>query len=97
MLKFLLLSKDVLYQVSSDLIEVNSFYSSFSDTGQKAPLPFKSSEKPASYSVKSFDNSWGNPYKKSVILDNLSWNIVDCQNIMTTFVDTIKTAFLMKN
>ena len=34
-------SKDVLYQVSSDLGEVNSFYSSFSDAGQKAPLHFK--------------------------------------------------------
>ena len=37
MLKFLLQSKDVLYQVSSDLGEVNCFYSSFFDTDQKAP------------------------------------------------------------
>ena len=35
--KFLLKSKDVLHQVSSDMGEVNSFYSSFSDAGQKAP------------------------------------------------------------
>ena len=42
MLKFLLKSKDVLYQVSSDLGEVSTFYSSFSDAGQKAlPLPVK--------------------------------------------------------
>ena len=36
MLTFLLKSKDVLYQVSSDLGEVKIFYSSFSDAGQKA-------------------------------------------------------------
>ena len=35
--KFLLKSKDVLYQVSSDLDEVNTFYSSFFDADQKAP------------------------------------------------------------
>ena len=46
-LKFLLKSKDVLYQVSSDLGEVNSFYSSFSDADQKTLQPFKSSKKPA--------------------------------------------------
>ena len=40
MLKFLLKSKDVLYHVSSDLGEVNSFYSSFSDAGQKATPAF---------------------------------------------------------
>ena len=34
---FLLKSKDVLYQVASDLGEVKCFYSSFSDAGQKAP------------------------------------------------------------
>ena len=39
MLNFLLKSKDVLYQVSSDLSEVNNIYSSFSGAGQKAPLP----------------------------------------------------------
>ena len=37
MFKFLLKSKDVLHQVSSDMGEVNSFYSSFSDAGKKAP------------------------------------------------------------
>ena len=42
MLKFLLKSKDVLYQVSSVLGEVNSFCSSFSNVGQTASLPFKS-------------------------------------------------------
>ena len=47
MLAFFLKSKDVFYQVSSDLSEVNGFYNSFSDEGQKAPLPFKSSKKPA--------------------------------------------------
>ena len=36
MLKFLLKSKDVLYQVSIDLGEVKIFYNSFSDAGQKA-------------------------------------------------------------
>ena len=40
MMKFLLKSKDVLFQVSSDLVEVNSLYSSFSDAGQKAPSAF---------------------------------------------------------
>ena len=34
MLKFLLKSEDVLYQVSSDLDEINSFYSSFTGKGQ---------------------------------------------------------------
>ena len=38
MLKFLLKSIGVLYQVSSDLGEVRTFYSSFSDTDQKALL-----------------------------------------------------------
>ena len=38
MLEFLLKSRYVLYQVSSDLGEVNSFYSSFSDASQKALL-----------------------------------------------------------
>ena len=52
MLKFLLMSKDVLYQVSSDLIKGNSFYSSFSDAAKKAPLPFKSSKKPGWHRVK---------------------------------------------
>ena len=37
MFKFLLKSKDALYQVSSDLGEVKCFYSSFSDAGEKAP------------------------------------------------------------
>ena len=37
----------MLHQVSSDLGEVNSFYNSFSDPGQKAPLIFKSSKNPA--------------------------------------------------
>ena len=37
MLKFLLKSKDVLYQASIDLDEVNSFNSSSSDAVQKAP------------------------------------------------------------
>ena len=41
---FLNSNKDVFYQVSSDLSEVNGFYSSFSDKGQKASLPFKSSK-----------------------------------------------------
>ena len=36
MLKFLLKSKDLLYQVSSDLGEVKIFYNSSSDAGQKA-------------------------------------------------------------
>ena len=40
MMKFLLNSKDVLFQVSSDLVEVNSLYSGFSDAGQKAPSAF---------------------------------------------------------
>ena len=35
MLKFLLKSKDILYQVSSDLSEVSSFYNSFSAANQK--------------------------------------------------------------
>ena len=35
MLTFLLKSRDVVYQVSSDLGEVKCFYSSFSDAGQK--------------------------------------------------------------
>ena len=34
--------EDVLYLVSSDLSEVKCFYGSFSDAGQKVPLPFKS-------------------------------------------------------
>ena len=37
MLKFLLMSKDLLYQNSSDFGEVKSFYNSFSDAGQKTP------------------------------------------------------------
>ena len=40
MMKFLLKSKDVLYQVSSDLVVVNSLYSSFSNAGRKAPPAF---------------------------------------------------------
>ena len=52
-LKSLLKSKDVLYQVSSDLDEVNWFYSSFSEAGKEKPqLPFKNSKKPAFYKVK---------------------------------------------
>ena len=54
MLKFLVKSKNVFYQDSSDLVELNSFYSSFSDAGQKSPtLPFKSSKKPVWYRVNS--------------------------------------------
>ena len=37
MLRFLLNSKDVLYQVSSELGKAVSFYNSFSDVGQKVP------------------------------------------------------------
>ena len=44
-LKFLLKSKDAMYQVSSDLGEVNRFYSGFSDAGQKAPPAFQKFEK----------------------------------------------------
>ena len=52
MLKILLKSKDVLYQVSSDLNEVNSFYGSLSDVDQEAPpSAFKSLKKPAWYRV----------------------------------------------
>ena len=45
-LKSLLKSKDVLYQVSSDLGEVHSLYSSFSVRGQKARTVFKEFKKP---------------------------------------------------
>ena len=45
MLKFLIKYKDVLYQVLSDLGEVNSFYSSFSDAGQKNPHAFQKFKK----------------------------------------------------
>ena len=38
-------STDVLYQVSNDLGEVNSFYNSFSDVGQKALPAFEKLEK----------------------------------------------------
>ena len=41
--------EDVLYLVSSDLSEVKCFYGSFSDAGQKVPLPFKSSKKKAAW------------------------------------------------
>ena len=39
--KIMLTSKNVFYQVSVDLGEVNSFYSSFSYAGQKAPPAFQ--------------------------------------------------------
>ena len=52
MLKFLLKSKNSLYQVSSDLDALNSFYSGFFDADQKVLLPFKSSKKPGCYRVK---------------------------------------------
>ena len=65
MLKFLLKPKDVLYQVSSGLGEVNSFYSSFSDAGQKAPLPFKDSKKLAWYRVKFFSCFKSEGYENS--------------------------------
>ena len=45
--KYLLKSKDVLYQVSNDLDQVNSFSSSFPDEGQKARLSFNSSQNAA--------------------------------------------------
>ena len=45
MLKLLLKSKDVLYQGSGDLGQVNSFHSSLSDAGQKAPPAFQKFEK----------------------------------------------------
>ena len=57
-LKFFLKSKDVFYQVSSELGEVNSFYSSFSDASQKVPLPFQSSKKPAEYRVNAKTLIW---------------------------------------
>ena len=41
----------VLHPASSDLGEVNSFYNSFSDLGQKAPHVFKTSLNPAWYRV----------------------------------------------
>ena len=43
--RFLLKSKNVLYEVSSDLSEVNSFYSSFPEADQKAPPAFQKFEK----------------------------------------------------
>ena len=45
-------SKNALYQVSSDLGEVNSFCSCFSDAEQKAPLLFQSLKKTVWQSVK---------------------------------------------
>ena len=42
----MLKSKDLLYQVSSDLTEVNSFFGHFSDESQNLPS-FKSLKKPA--------------------------------------------------
>ena len=65
-LKILLKSKDVLYQVSSDLDEVNSFYSSFCDASQKSPSPFKSSKKPALYRV----NSLSTPFLSLISVRN---------------------------
>ena len=66
MLKFLLKLEDVLYEVSIDLGEINSFYSSFSDKGQKDPsLPFKSSKKPAWYRVKIKNNTLMKQYESS--------------------------------
>ena len=44
--KYLLKSEDMLCQVSNDLGQVNSF-SSFPDEGQKALLPFNSSQNAA--------------------------------------------------
>ena len=41
-------------QVSSDLGEVNSFYISFSEVGQKSLLSFKSAKKLSSYRVKGY-------------------------------------------
>ena len=55
MLKFLLKSKNLLYQVSCDLGALNSFYSGFFDADQKALLPFKSSKKPGCYRIKLLD------------------------------------------
>lgn len=39
-LKFSLKSKDVLHQFGNDLGDINSFYSSFSETSQKCSLHF---------------------------------------------------------
>ena len=50
-LESLLKSKDKLYQVSSDLGEVNSFYSSFSDAANPANTA-NPSKNPAWYRVK---------------------------------------------
>ena len=58
MFKLLSKSKDVLYQVSSDLGEVKSFYSSFPDADQKGPLPSRSSKKSAWYMVKEYSISF---------------------------------------
>ena len=44
--KILVMFKDVFYKVSSDLGEINSFYSSFSDVGQMEPPVFQKFKKP---------------------------------------------------
>lgn len=95
MSKFMVKSKGVVYQVSSDLCEVNSYYSSFSDVGQKAHLPSKISEKPAWYRVNWYWH-WNLSIARLIFLrcskvakskwifcDPLSYNITDLVLINT--------------
>ena len=71
-------SKDILYQVSSDQGEVNSFYSCFSDARQKAPLLFQSLKKTVWYSVK----------RKLEIMINENANEI-CEYYFFTFIEKV--------
>ena len=81
---FLVKPKDVfvLYQLSSDLDEVNRFYSSFSDKSHKPPpVPFKSLKKPAWYRVK---NCWFLLEYSKIVVDNVLYDRIDatgCQSL----------------
>ena len=64
--------KEVLYQVSTDLGEVNSFYSSFSCGGQKAPLLCKSSKESAWCRVKCEEKDINITIKEKSIVGKLT-------------------------
>ena len=83
MLKLLFKSKDMLFQVSSDLGEKKSFYSSFSDAGQKSPLPFKSSKNLPGTRLEEKTNTWSAlvlPTKAPMAVPN---EAIDCYLLLT--------------
>ena len=72
--------------------EVNSFFSSSSYAGQKAPLPFKSLKKPAWYRVRTLSNISNEDF----LQEQLTVNIIISHIIPENFIEIPHTEAVVR-